>query len=225
MTDRNDRNARVTDRNETTDLATRLRAVWDGSTAFDVCHEAADEIDRLTADRDYWRAQAEQTYPGKGRRGMSRRHLLGAKPDEGADGPAALARDIRKNIPTEIAGIYCRQVVEPGPMAGMRLDDRQLDAAGELSRLWREALPGREAPGAYAGGGHAGTRHLSRPTRSRRRARRRAALRWPPSTRCSGPAGVRGVMVVEADRRPPRRLRSTGRTCRGRWKHWRTISR
>jgi hypothetical protein len=75
MTDRNDRNARVTDRNETADLATRLRAVWDGSTAFDVCHEAADEIDRLTADvefmtvsRDFWRAQAEQTYPGKGRK-------------------------------------------------------------------------------------------------------------------------------------------------------------
>lgn len=49
------------------DLPTRLRAVWDGSTAYDMCHEAAAEIERLTAERDRWRAQAEHTTPGKGR--------------------------------------------------------------------------------------------------------------------------------------------------------------
>lgn len=91
---------------------------------------------------------------------LSRRIPLAEAPaDRGADGPAALARRLVQ-LPTDRAGVYCRQVVEPGPLAGIRLDQRQLDAAAELSRLWREALPGREAPGAYAGGGQAG-RHLS----------------------------------------------------------------
>lgn len=79
--------------------------------------------------------------------------------DRGSEGAAALARRLVQ-MPTEAAGVYCRQVVDPGPLHGLRLEQRQLDAAAELTRLWREALPGRAQPGSYAGGGKAG-RHLS----------------------------------------------------------------
>ena len=35
---------------EKTTIQARLRAVWDGSSSYDMCHEAADEIDRLRAE-------------------------------------------------------------------------------------------------------------------------------------------------------------------------------
>ena len=93
---------------------------------------------------------------------MSRRIPLAvAEPvDHGATGPAALARRLVQ-VPTEAAGVYCRQVVDPGPLAGLRLEQRQLDAAAELTRLWREAQPGRDRPGGYGGFGGGGSRHLS----------------------------------------------------------------
>ena len=36
---------------EKTTIQARLRAVWDGSSSYDMCHEAADELDRLRAER------------------------------------------------------------------------------------------------------------------------------------------------------------------------------
>lgn len=142
---------------------------------------------------------------------MSRRHLMGAtqskqpnrlvtlgqapaQPDRGADGPAALARRLVQ-VPTEAAGVYCRQVVEPGPLTGLRLEQRQLDAAAELCRLWREALPGREQPMAYAGGGRAG-RHLSP---EEERAAGEAARAYSDALDgVQWACGPRGVMVIEA---------------------------
>lgn len=125
---------------------------------------------------------------------MSRRIPIAEPPaDRGADGPAALDRRLVQ-MPTEQAGIYCRQVIEPGPLQGLRLEQRQLDAAQELTRLWREALPGRAQPMAYAGGGRSG-RHLSpEEERVAGQAARdyRAALdavQWQ--------CGVRGVIALE----------------------------
>lgn len=95
MTPRNDPNARVTDRNEPQDTIAELRAgddwlanraaqvieeLWRKVVQMDRLERAAEvaqrqreriirlsaEVERLTADRDAWRAQAEQTYPGKG---------------------------------------------------------------------------------------------------------------------------------------------------------------
>lgn len=95
---------------------------------------------------------------------MSRRRadaLLGVEAaDRGATGPAAMARRLVQ-LPTERAGVYCRQVVERGPLAGLDLEQRQWDAAAELVRLWRDALPGREQPMGHGNGGRAGARHLS----------------------------------------------------------------
>lgn len=92
---------------------------------------------------------------------MSRRIaiLAAIPPDTGPDGPAAMARRLVQ-MPTDVAGVYCRQVVEPGPLQGMRLEQRQMDAAAELVRLWREALPGRDRPAGYGARGSAGMRHL-----------------------------------------------------------------
>jgi hypothetical protein len=73
--------------------------------------------------------------------------------DTGADGPAALARRLVQ-LPTEDAGVYCRQVIEAGPLHGLRLDQRQADAAAQLAQLWRDALPGRVRAGGYGSGGH-----------------------------------------------------------------------
>lgn len=65
--------------------------------------------------------------------------------DQGAQGPAALARRWL-DVPSDMPGVMCRQVVEPGPMAGMRLDQRMYDAAATLARLWQAAQPGLERP-------------------------------------------------------------------------------
>lgn len=115
-------------------------------------------------------------------------------PDKGADGPAALARRLIQ-VPTDDAGVWCRQVVDRGPLAGRNLEPRQMDAASELARLWREALPGREAPMGYGGDGKSG-RHLSpEEERAAGDAAREYlagldAVQWA--------CGVRGVMVVES---------------------------
>jgi hypothetical protein len=73
--------------------------------------------------------------------------------DMGADGPAALARRTVE-MPTDQAGVMCRQVIEAGPLHGLRLDQRQADAAAQLAQLWRDALPGRVRAGGYGAGGH-----------------------------------------------------------------------
>jgi hypothetical protein len=114
--------------------------------------------------------------------------------DRGADGPAALARRLVE-VPTDAAGVTARQVVEPGPLAGIRLEQRQADAAAQLAQLWRDALPGRECPAGYAGGGRAG-RHLSPEEEwaagEAAREYRDAldAVQWA--------TGVRGVIAVES---------------------------
>jgi hypothetical protein len=113
--------------------------------------------------------------------------------DHGADGPAALARRVVE-VPTDIAGVSCRQVVEPGPLAGLRLEQRQADAAAELARLWRAALPGREAPMGYAGGGRSG-RHLS--PEEEREAGEAARLYRDALDACQWAVGVRGVIALE----------------------------
>lgn len=114
--------------------------------------------------------------------------------DRGADGPAALARRLVQ-LPTEAAGVYCRQVVEPGPLAGLRLEQRQLDAAAQLARLWTEALPGREQPMGYGNGGRAGVRHLS--SDEERAASEAARAYMDGLDAVQWACGIRGVIAVE----------------------------
>lgn len=80
--------------------------------------------------------------------------------DLGADGPA-MERRRSYMVPSDRAGVEYRQMAEPGPLAGLRLDQRQYDAAAELARLWRDALPGMAMPMGYGNGGRAGERHLT----------------------------------------------------------------
>lgn len=75
--------------------------------------------------------------------------------DHGADGPAALARRALL-VPSDRPGVSYRQVIEAGPLHGLRLEQRQADAAASLAQLWREALPGRVRCGGYGAGGHDG---------------------------------------------------------------------
>lgn len=123
----------------------------------------------------------------------SRLAMIADPIDRGADGPAALARRLVQ-MPTDVAGVYCRQVVEAGPLAGLRLDQRQLDAAAELSRLWQEALPGRECPMGYGVGGRRG-RHLS--PEEERVAGDAARAYTAALDDLQGVLGVRGVIAVE----------------------------
>jgi hypothetical protein len=114
--------------------------------------------------------------------------------DMGADGPAALARRVVE-MPTDQAGVMCRQVIEAGPLHGLRLDQRQADAAAQLAQLWRDALPGRERPATFNNAGMAGCRALSPDEEivagQASRAYRAAldAVQWA--------TGVRGVIAVE----------------------------
>ena len=131
----------------------------------------------------------------RGRNARASHIVMTAEPaDHGPTGPAALARRMVQ-VPTEAAGVYCRQVVEPGPLAGLRLEQRQLDAAAQLVRLWRDALPGRDRPAGYGARGSAGLRHLSpeEETAAGQAARdyRDAldAVQWQ--------CGVRGVIAAE----------------------------
>lgn len=129
---------------------------------------------------------------------MSRRIAIpvAERADRGADGPAALARRLVQ-LPTEAAGVYCRQVIEPGPLAGIRLEQRQLDAAAQLARLWLDAKPGRDLPPGFGGfdGGGGGTRHLSPEEEKAAGEAARAymdaldAVQWA--------CGIRGVIAVE----------------------------
>lgn len=113
--------------------------------------------------------------------------------DTGADGPAALARRLVQ-LPTDDAGVYCRQVIEAGPLHGLRLDQRQADAAAQLAQLWREALPGRVRAGGYGSRGHhsrALTPEEEIEAGQAARSYRAAldAIQWQ--------CGVRGVVAVE----------------------------
>lgn len=74
-----ERNARVTDRNEVQPIGARER-IRDLQELIVVFHHELERLEAdgadlrrafatMTADRDRWRAQAEQTTPGKGRRG------------------------------------------------------------------------------------------------------------------------------------------------------------
>jgi hypothetical protein len=113
--------------------------------------------------------------------------------DTGADGPAALARRLVQ-LPTEDAGVYCRQVIEAGPLHGLRLEQRQADAAAQLAQLWRDARPGWVKPGAYGSAGD-GERHLtaSEEIEAGQAARAYKDALW--AIQCG--AGVRGVIAVE----------------------------
>jgi hypothetical protein len=113
--------------------------------------------------------------------------------DMGADGPAALARRVVE-MPTDQAGVTCRQIIEQGPLHGLRLDQRQADAAAQLAQLWRDALPGRVRAGGYGAGGHHSRALTAEEEVEAGQAAReyRAALdavQWQ--------CGVRGVIAVE----------------------------
>jgi hypothetical protein len=114
--------------------------------------------------------------------------------DTGADGPAALARRLVE-VPTEQAGVVARQVIEPGPLTGFRLEQRQRDAAAELVRLWQVALPGRDLPMGWGNGGRAGVRHLS-PEEELEAGEAARAYR-DALDQVQWSCGVRGVIAVE----------------------------
>jgi hypothetical protein len=153
---------------------------------------------------DHHREAARPSWRIYGGYGVSKRHGSNARAraatilqpviDRGADGPAALARRLVE-VPTDAAGVTARQVVEPGPLAGIRLDQRQADAAAQLAQLWRDALPGRDRPAGYGCRGTAGTRALTpdeeREAGEAARAYRDAldAIQWA--------VGVRGVIAIE----------------------------
>jgi hypothetical protein len=113
--------------------------------------------------------------------------------DTGASGPAALARRMVE-MPTDTAGVTCRQVIEQGPLHGLRLDQRQADAAAQLAQLWRDALPGRVRAGGYGAGGHHSRALTAEEEAEAGQAAReyRAAL-----DACQWATGVRGVIAVE----------------------------
>ena len=114
--------------------------------------------------------------------------------DLGAQGPAALARRWLA-VQSDTPGVNYRQVVEPGPLAGMRLDQRQADAAAELARLWREALPGRVRPSGYGCRSHGGPTL----TEAQEVAAGRAARAYQNALdTVQWNAGVRAVFAVEA---------------------------
>ena len=113
--------------------------------------------------------------------------------DHGTTGPAALARRYL-SVQSDTPGVCYRQIVEPGPLAGLRLDQRQADAASTLAQLWREALPGREAPMAYAGGGRRG-RSLS--PDEEQAAGEAARLYGAALDQVQWSEGVRGVIALE----------------------------
>lgn len=113
--------------------------------------------------------------------------------DEGADGPASLARRSLM-VPSDRPGVSYRQVIEAGPLHGLRLDQRQADAAASLAQLWREALPGRVRCGGYGAGGHDGRALTADEEVEAGQAARayRAAL-----DAVQFAVGVRGVIAVE----------------------------
>jgi hypothetical protein len=124
---------------------------------------------------------------------MSHRNEPALVADRGADGPAATRRR-SIDLPTDAAGISCVQVIEAGPLHGLRLEQRQLDAAAQLAQLWRDALPGRVRPAGYGAGGHdsrALTAEEEEAAAEAARAYRAAldAVQWQ--------AGVRGVIATE----------------------------
>lgn len=49
-------------------------------------------------------------------------------------------------VPTQRAGVQTRLYADPGPLHGVRLEDRQLEAAALLAQIWREAQAGLERP-------------------------------------------------------------------------------
>lgn len=124
--------------------------------------------------------------------------------DLGAPGPAAMARRSLM-VPSDLPGVQCRQIAEPGPMQGLRLDQRQADAAAELARLWRDALPGRVRPGGYGCRSHGGPplspdEEYAAGEAARLYQSALDAVQWQ--------AGVRGVYALEAAviRREPAHL-------------------
>lgn len=114
--------------------------------------------------------------------------------DHGTDGPAALARRWLE-VQSDAPGVTYRQVVEPGPLAGLRIDQRQADAAAELARLWRTALPGRVRPSGYGCRSHGGPVLTDAEERLAGQAARdyQVAL-----DRVQWDAGLRAVWAVEA---------------------------
>lgn len=71
--------------------------------------------------------------------------------DFGTNGPAQLARQSYR-VPSDTAGMEYRQMADPGPLQGLQLHARHLEAASTLRSLWRASLAAMVRPSAFRHG-------------------------------------------------------------------------